>query len=214
MAQLVYADVSAITYRATDIILRLTPEEQSLVIQAVAVYNDAREWQDYETYGDDIDALVSASEYALQVEDTSQVNMLQIALFTINATPLAGAGSLSYNLSADLPFGYTQFNTGGSLFGMEQPVWLAAGNYSYAGWSTRSTSGGNTDVAITDGTGVIATIITGLNQNGTFGTRIQSTGTFTITAAGLYKVVAANNGTGSGAGRHMNWISHHIRQTS
>lgn len=139
-------------------------------------------------------------------------NLLQIVLFTINATPLAGAGSLSYNVSSDLPFGFTQFNTGGTLFGMEQPVWLPAGEFTYQGWSTRSTSGGNTDVAITDGTTVIDTIVTGVNQNGTFGTRIQSTGTFTIPTTGLLKVVAANNGTGVGAGRHMNWISHHIRQ--
>lgn len=214
MAQLIYADVSAITYRATDIILRLTPEQQSLVIQAVAIYNDNREWEDYETYGDDIDALVAASEYALQIEDTSQVSFPAIDLFTINATPLAGAGTLTYNSNTGLPFGYTMSNASTTLFGMEQPIWLAAGDYDYHGWSTFTTNGGNTDVAITDGSSVIDTIVTGVNQSGTFGVRIHSTGSFTIPDDGFYKVVAANNGTGAGAGRQANWISHHIRQTS
>jgi len=139
--------------------------------------------------------------------------MPQIDLFTINAVPLAGAGALTYNASASLPFGYSMSNASTTLFGMEQNVYLRAGEYEYDGWSSLTTNGGNTDVAITDGASVIDTIISNLAQGGAFGTRVHSTGTFTIPDDAFYKVVAANNGTGAGAGRQANWISHHIRRT-
>jgi len=139
--------------------------------------------------------------------------MPQIDLFAINAVPLAGAGTLTYNASATLPFGYSMSNANTNLFGMENPIFLRAGEYAYDGWSSLTTGGGNTNVAITDGASVIDTIVTALNQAGTFGTRVHSTGTFTIPSDGFFKVVAANNGTGPGANRQANWISHHIRRT-
>lgn len=212
MAQLIYADVSAITYRATDIILRLTPEQQSLVIQAVAIYNDPREWEDYETYGDDIDALVAAAEYALQIEDTSQVIYPTIDLFCINSELLSGAGTKTYNASATLPFGYSISNTNNAGYGLENFVWLPAGEYDYDGWASLITNGGNTVVAVVDGVSTIDTIIPAVSQAGAFGTRVQHTGSFTIPDSGLYRIVAANDGTGGGANRQMNWISHHLRQ--
>lgn len=214
MAQLIYADVSAITYRATDIIIRLTPEQQSLVIQAVAIYNDQREWEDYETYGDDIDALVAAAEYALQIEDTSQVTLLNIDLFTANGGPLAGAGSLTYTTGSSLPFGYYMLTANTTLFGMENDVWLAAGDYNYIGWASLSATGGNSEVVLTDGASVIDTIIAAVSQNGAANSRVKHTGTFTVPDDGFYKVVAANNGTGSGSNRQCNWTSHHLSQTS
>jgi len=137
--------------------------------------------------------------------------MPQIDLFSVNATPLAGIGTLTYNSNTGLPFGYAISTQNITLYGMEQPVWLRAGEYSYVGWASLTTGGGNTSVAITDGTSVIDTIITSVNQNGTFGTRVKHTGTFTIPDDGLYKMVVGN--VTISAGYVVNWISHHIRRT-
>jgi len=139
--------------------------------------------------------------------------MPQIDLWTINAIPLAGVGTLSYNTSTAIPFGYAMTNANTTLYGMEQTTWFRAGEYNYSGWSSNSPIGGNTDVVITDGASVIDTIVSNLSQLGTFGTRVNSTGTFTIPADGFYRVVVANNGTGSGSNRQCNWTSHHIRRT-
>lgn len=137
-----------------------------------------------------------------------------IDLFCLNGEPLAGAGTLTYNASTTLPFGYAMSNANTTLFGIENDVYLPAGDYEYIGWSSLSTNGGNTEVVLTDGASVIDSIVGAINQAGAFGTRVKSTGTFTVPADGEYKIVAANNGTGSGSNRQTNWTSHHIRRVA
>lgn len=153
--------------------------------------------------------LLKFVEYPLEI---AGVNMLQIDLFTVSADRLAGVGTLTYNPSASLPFGYSVSTANTTLHGMTQPVWLAAGDYAYTGWASLTTTGGNTGVAITDAGGVVATIIASVSQAGAFGTRVKHTGTFTIAASGLYNMVVGDLGTA--ANHTANWISHHIRQTS
>lgn len=211
-----YAEVIAITYNASDMAIVLTPEQQSLAVQALSVFTDSINWTDWDDYQDEIQAYVADTLNALleQTIPPPVDTMLTIDLFCLNGEPLAGAGTLTYNASATLPFGYAMSNVNTTLFGIENDVWLRAGDYEYTGWSSLSTNGGNTEVALTDGASVIDSIISAINQAGTFGTRVKSTGTFTVPSDGYYKIVAANNGTGSGSNRQTNWTSHHIRQTA
>ena len=189
-------------------------EHVALLQGLMAQLTNIENWQGTEADCAQLSYLWEASYVLTDWSVCEVADMAQIDLFTINAVPLAGAGALTYNASATLPFGYAMSNASTTLYGMEQPVWLAAGEYDYDGWSSLTTNGGNTGVTITDGASVIDTILASVNQSGTFGTRVHSTGTFTIPDDGFYKVVAANNGTGAGAGRQANWISHHIRRTS
>jgi hypothetical protein len=69
MALLNYGQMSSITYRESDIVIRLTPPQQSLLVQAISLFTDPALWDDYDTYADQIDALVASAEYALQIEE-------------------------------------------------------------------------------------------------------------------------------------------------
>jgi len=208
-------------YPATDevqciqIFIPAGDEFKALLAGLMVTAADPNNYADPESAAADGQAAIWDTAYS-QIDWNGCVSvegMPTIDLFTINATPLAGAGALTYNANTGLPFGYSMSNASTTLYGMEQPVWLRAGEYAYDGWSSLTTNGGNTDVGITDGASVIDTIISNLAQNGAFGTRVHSTGTFTVPADGFYKMVAANNGTGAGAGRQANWISHHLRRT-
>lgn len=191
----------------TPVLVRWTQEQWERVFSALMTGADlSYPEQSHQVVWD----LLQFIEYPIDFE--SPPPMLQIDLFSANATPLAGIGTLTYNASTTLPFGYAIATQNITLYGMEQPVWLRAGEYDYIGWASLSTNGGNTGVAITDGVSVIDTIIASVSQNGAFGTRVKHTGSFTITDDGLYKVVVGDLGT---AGGHVaNWTSHHIRQTS
>lgn len=161
----------------------------------------------------DINDFLNECMSALLDEDTVTYPLLiNIDLFSVSATPLAGVGTLTYNASGALPFGYAISTQNTTLYGIEQPVWLPAGEFDYVGWASLSSTGGNTGVAITDGASVIDTIIASVNQSGAFGTRVKHTGSFTIPESGLYKMVVGN--VSASAGNVANWISHHIRQTS
>jgi len=211
---LAYGDVIANNYITSPAGVVISPENQSLIVAALNVLNNDFVWEDYEDFQDEIEALLADTQHAVMTtEIPPPVNtMLNIDLFCVNGSPLAGAGTLTYNASATLPFGYSMSNQNITLYGIENDVWLRAGDYDYVGWASLTTSGGNVGVALTDGSSVIDTIISSISQNGAFGTRVKHTGTFTVPDDGFYKIVAADLGT---AGGHVcNWISHHIRQTS
>jgi hypothetical protein len=149
-------------------------------------------------------------EYPVAIPE--EADLQTINLFALNATPLNGFGTVSYNASATLPFGYSMSTQNVNLHGMELTVWLKEGEYDYIGWSSLTTNGANVSVALTDGGTVIDTIIASVSQNGAFGTRVKHTGSFTVPASGFYKLVVGDLGT---AGGHVtNWISHHIRRTA
>lgn len=216
MAQLSYAEVSAITYRATDIIIRLSPEQQSLLVQAIAIFNDGYEWADYEQYSDDIDALVAASEYALQVEETPLNRLINIDLWTANG--IVTGSTITYFNAAFMPFNYVMFsdNLAGRMM-RNTGIWLSAGTYAYSGWHSKSSTSGITGILLFDASGVYLTIIATIDEyNAAFNARFNVTATFTVADDGFYDVVAMNNGTKNAAsgGYAVNWTSHHIRQTS
>lgn len=190
-----------------------SPEHLALFQGIIATLTDWQNWQGLEE-----DAKILAYEWLERYtltdwEDCVIRTLVQIDQFAFNAA-IIGAGSLSLSFSASLPFGYANFTPNTSGAAMKNTVWLAAGSYVYTGQSTQSTNGGNTVLLVTDQSLVTIDQIGGtIAQNGTFGTRITTTGTFDVPDDGLYEIVVANNGTGAGAGRQANWISHHIRQT-
>jgi len=197
--------------------VELTRKERALLLQhASNVLNSPSTFltgYDEETDLEQIvDFLMLLQYHLIDNPPLSSVDMQMIDLFTAHATPLAGVGTLTYNPSATLPFGYAISTQNTTLYGMEQPVWLKAGEWDYVGWASLSSTGGNTGVAITDGSSVIDTIIASVNQSGSFGTRVKHTGSFTITEDGLYKMVVAN--VSVSAGNVANWISHHLRRTA
>lgn len=213
MAQLIYADVSSITYRTEDIILRLTPEQQSLVIQALAVYNDSDEWQDYETYSDEIDALVAASEYALQTDDTSQVILPTISLFSINAS--ASGGGLTYTQAAFMPFGYSMDTDTTANRYIQHNVWLPAGTIEYTWQYAKTTASGNADLLLTSVSGsIVETFQNNIDLYGLFNARFATGGQINVPASDFYQIRVANDGTKNAlsSGYRMSSTSFHLRQ--
>lgn len=76
MPLLNYDDVIAISYVSEDIAVLLTPEQQSFLVQAAALFQSGYLWQDYLANRDDTDALVAASEQALLTAVTIPVNSI------------------------------------------------------------------------------------------------------------------------------------------
>src|SRR5688572_7000656 len=210
-----YSEVIANNYISANAGVVISPETQSLVIAALNILNNGFVWADYDASQDDIEAALADAQYEIMTTEIPPPVSTNptIDLFCANGAPLAGAGSLTYTAGSSLPFGYYMLTANTTLFGIENDVWLRAGEYSYVGWASLSATGGNTEVAITDGASVIDTIISAVSQNGAANSRVKHTGSFTIPEDDFYKVVAANNGTGSGSNRQMNWTSHHIRRT-
>jgi hypothetical protein len=54
-----WQEVTAISYTAGDTDVTFTPEQLSVILQIVALFNSPAMWSDYETYGDDIDAMIA-----------------------------------------------------------------------------------------------------------------------------------------------------------
>lgn len=205
-------------WNGNDMSVALSQKERAVLLQLVTMLanNPAFYWLNYDTLDpasitDFTDNLLF---HLLDSTTPPAVNsMLQIDLFSFNATPLAGIGTLTYNVNTNYPFGYNITTQDISLYGMTQPVWLKAGEYDYTGWYSKTTLCGNTGVAITNSGGVVATIIASLNQNGLGSVRYSATGTFTIPEDGLYNMVVGNVSPVSG-NEQCSWISHHIRQTA
>lgn len=59
MPGLVWDDVTAITYTEDDKTVTFTPEQLSVIVQMVALFNSSEMWDDYTVNSDDIDAMVS-----------------------------------------------------------------------------------------------------------------------------------------------------------
>lgn len=146
----------------------------------------------------------------------SAVSMLNIDLFCCNGS--ISGGTFTYSGSTALPFGYTMFSDTTAARQIKNSVWLKAGEYSYSGWHSLNTNAGYSRVRVYDeaNTTLIDTIVEGINQRGTFGTRVQQTGSFTIPSDGFYTIRAENDGSQPTpvAGYSVNWTSHHFRQTA
>jgi len=212
------APIKSEQYPATDETQCITvyiPAGDEFKALLAGLYNIATEPQNYDdpdsAQTDGLQAVWDTAYNLIDWEGCVEVSKVQVDCFALNGA--ANTGSLTYNASASLPFGYAMSTDNASGRAILHGIWLESGTYSYSGWSSLTTNGGNTDVRIENlSQGLVTAIQTGIAQNGTFGNRINTIGGFSITTAGLYYITARNNGTGAGSGRQVNWISHHIVQ--
>ncbi len=65
MDSLTWSDVIEIAYTSGDKTVTFTPEQLSVVVQMVALFNSPAAWSDYDVYADDIDAMVSELTFIL-----------------------------------------------------------------------------------------------------------------------------------------------------
>jgi len=152
MSLLSYEEVAAITYRSSDIGIRLTKEQQSLLIQVAALFNDGSLWTDYDDYRDDIDALVAASEYALQVEESYPVigTQTQFQLWCGWWNALDGS-AISFNVpSAIMPPVASQTPASGNVI-VYRDLIIPAGIYRFKWHTLKSTQSGKASVLLWDG---------------------------------------------------------------
>lgn len=60
MPLLTWSEASPISYVISDIAVLLSPEQQSIAVQALQRFTEGWAWSDYETYSDDIDTLMAS----------------------------------------------------------------------------------------------------------------------------------------------------------
>lgn len=202
MSELSYAEIDAITYRASDIGVRLTKEQQSFLIQAVALFNSPSMWTDYETYYDEIAALVAASEYQLTVEEAYPVGSEQgrTTIWHRLGIVLAGAAN-THVLDANQLYGhYVRQNPATILDSTYQDIWLAAGDYAFDVLYVRVSTAGKLRLTLEyqdDGSDTI--IVSSGDLSGATAYNQHLNGNFTLTESGYYRLytnVQAAGGSG------------------
>lgn len=205
MTKLTYSDASEVLYGDSDAGLTLTPEQQSLAMQAVAVFLSPYNWSDYDDYSDEIDAWVASTLAALlntevppMVEGRdSEVNCWVHEAVVTHGNPMV--------VNADT----AQFHC---LIGLQNPPalnskfrwtrYMAKGDWNFSYLYGRRTNGGIIDIMLTPPTG---SMVVALNNHDTRGTTLANQfarGTFTIAESGEQiieiEVVATSSGTNYG----------------
>jgi len=133
VALLVYDDVSSISYVAADIAVLLSPEQQSLCVQALSLFNQPSLWSDWETNQALIDELVASSLLALEtpVTITPLWQFRQQRIFADNFAVLNG-NAQQWVSDVNQSFGgYFRQNAPAINDEMETTIALPAGVYSY-----------------------------------------------------------------------------------
>jgi ApbE superfamily uncharacterized protein (UPF0280 family) len=129
VALLNYGEISAISYVVADIAVLLTPEQQSLLVQAIALFAAPVLWEDYDTNSDAIDALQAASELALLIPMTIPPNTAPKYhnLFHVNSQNEAG-GAVALTINASQIMGHYAAQSPATVSDKFQSArfWLAA----------------------------------------------------------------------------------------
>lgn len=132
MTRLTYDAVITVLYNDAAAGIVLTPEQQSLAVQAVAVFVPGYNWTDYSTEADNIDALVGDTLAALtntEVPPPMQSTQSRVTLWHKFAVVDTG-NAIQENFDAAQLFGvYWRQNTAAINDTNHQRVWLAAGDY-------------------------------------------------------------------------------------
>ena len=205
MTKLTYSEASAVLYGDSDAGLTLTPEQQSLAMQAVAVFLSPYNWSDYKDFSDDIDAWVASTLAALL--DTEVPPMVEGRDSEVNCWVHEAAVVSGNALAVSADTG--QFH---NVIGLQNTPtinsklrwtrYMAKGVWSFAYLYGRRTNGGIIDIYVTPPFG--STVIA-LNDYDTRGTTLANQfarGTFTIAESGEQtieiEVVATSSGSNYG----------------
>jgi len=211
-----YEEVVAITYNSSDMAIILTPEQQSLVVQALSVFTDAINWTDYDTYQDEIQAYVADTlDQLLETEIPPPVTILPtIALFAVNG--IVSGGTLTFTQAAFMPFGYSMDTDTVQNRYIRNPVWLPEGTFEIIWHYAKTTASGNVDLLLTDTIGNIITTIASIDQYGLFNARFTNGQQFDVPSDGFYELRPKNDGTKNAAstGYRVSSTAYFLRQIS
>jgi len=138
-ALLSYADIIGMNYIPASAGIVLSAAEQTLASQAVAIFGFSEMWSDYDTYADDIEALMASTQYALlntTIPPKENMNN-RILLFPYMGTIAAGNAFLFTTAGA------WQQNapTNGSAYQIDGVI-LAAGNWQLRAYCYKQNSAG------------------------------------------------------------------------
>lgn len=106
MALLTYDDVIAISYVGSDIAVLLTPEQQSLAVQAVALFTMPHVWSDWNENAALIDELVPATLLALETPVTNLFGGISVFCTPEWFVPDAGVTFQFTSEAADMHGGF------------------------------------------------------------------------------------------------------------
>jgi len=152
VAKLTYSEVSAITYVDEDVGVLLTPEQQSLAIQAMALFAMPSMWSDWNVNSDAIDLLVSETLYALESPVTIPPNTTQevLTLFHINNKALLGEAISLNIIDTQIMCHYaSQTNPTDTNIFLSPEFWLAGGHtYTMDVWCRRGSTSGILNVEL------------------------------------------------------------------
>lgn len=155
MALLVYGEVSAISYVGSPgIAVFLSPEQQSLLVQAINLFNSHDLWADYEENSDEIDALVSSSELALlESVDVPTVSIADYLLLLHRHNTVVAGNALTWQVNTSQIFNGFAFQSAGALNDeWRSPAFrLRAGTWQLNILTFRQNNIGQLTYALTDG---------------------------------------------------------------
>lgn len=95
-----------------------------------------------------------------------------------------------------------------------EPLYLTPGLYDYDGLYAKTVSSGIVRIDIRDqANNVVAAIVSGIDQYGSFNAEYTVGGSFEITEAGYYRLTVTNEGTKNAlsAGYQVNWCLHSVK---
>lgn len=204
--------MSEILYGDADVTVTLTPEQQSMAVQACAIFMAGYNWADYSDNADDIDSLVASTINSLinpqVIRGYKSMIDCWARLAVTNFTQV-------YNGLATQPFG-GYVNRSGTPAQFDyfewQDVILQAGNYQLTVLWVRATNSANVRVQIEDGASGIVIIGT-INMHGLFLVNQSTTFTFTVPNDADWSLYAIAHSLPTGStGYAMNLTSIHVER--
>lgn len=179
-ALLSYAEIIGMSYIPASAGIVLSAEQQTMAVQAVSCFGFSELWSDYDTYADDIEALVAATQDALL---TTVIPPEKNMNNRILLQPYMGA------ITAGNPFLFTTAGTwqqnaptNGSSYHIDD-IMLAAGNWEVRAYGYRQSSAGILRIDVKDaGTGVTIDADSDDMYNAVTGLTAFVVNTFTLAA--------------------------------
>ena len=214
-ASLSFEEIIFNNYTTEDSGVVLTPAIQSLLIAAITLLSTPDVWSDFDTWSDEIDALLAdAQEAVLDTEIPPPVTLITRADIWNRFSAISG-GTLTRTLNNFMTFGYVmQSDTTASRM-MTDVVYLSSGTWEYRGLYAKSSDAGINFVTLTPVAGGFINLVDNLDQFGLFNAEFLATTTFELDEPGLFTLQTKNTGSknASSSGYRVNWTSHHFWRT-